>query len=66
MKVQSLVDHLIAGATLQQPETYLATMPPCWSKAHEGHVVRPWVGSAGHTASPILASRTLDKAPTPP
>ena len=27
MKVQSLVDYHIAGATLQQPESYYATMP---------------------------------------
>ena len=41
MKVQSYVDHRIAGATLQQSE---ATMPSHWAKAHRGRAVRPWVG----------------------
>ena len=50
MEVQSLVNHCIAGATLQQPESYYATMPPCWANARGGRVVRPRVGLAGRAA----------------
>ena len=50
---QSLVDHCVAGATLQQPELYEATMPPLWANVREGRVVWPRVGSAGHAPSPI-------------
>ena len=53
MEVQSLVDHRIAGATLQQTKTYLATMPPRWANVCEGRTFRPWVGSADHSASSI-------------
>ena len=53
MEVQSLADHNVAGATLQQPKAYLATMPPHWANARGGCVLRPHVGSAGHVASHI-------------
>ena len=41
-------------------------MPPCCANAREGRAVQPRVGLVGHTASPIWASRTFGKAPTPP
>ena len=41
MKIQTSVNHRIAGATLQQLEIYLVTMPPRWANVREGHVVRP-------------------------
>ena len=43
MKVQSIVDHCIVGATQQLPKAYLATMPPCWAKMHGYCVVLPSV-----------------------
>ena len=53
MEVQSLVDHRIAGATLQQHEPYLATMPPNWAIACGDRVFWPHVDSVGHAASLI-------------
>ena len=53
MKVQSLVDHRVAGAALQQPEAYLASMPPRWANARGGHVVQPRVGSVSHLPHPF-------------
>ena len=53
MRVQSLLDHLVAGATLQQPKPYYTTMPPRWANARGGHAIRPWVGLVGHAAAPI-------------
>ena len=46
MEVQSLIDHCVAKTTLQQPEAYLATMPPCWALACGGCVVPLPVGQA--------------------
>ena len=34
-------------------------------QSHEGHVVRPHMGLAGHTASPIYGSIILDLARAP-
>ena len=53
MKVQSLLDHHIVGATLQQPKAYYVTMPPHWANASGGRAIWPRVGSVGHAASPI-------------
>ena len=33
MEVRSLVDHCVNETTLQQPEAYLASIPPHWTKA---------------------------------
>ena len=53
MEFQSSVDLGGSGATLQQPEAYLATMPPRWDIPRGGRTFRPHLGSAGHLASPI-------------
>lgn len=45
--------------------TILGNYAPHWTCAHGGRAIRVKVDLAGHTASPILYSRTLDKAPTP-
>ena len=37
---QTLVDHRVARATLQQPKAYYATNPPHWANARKGHTFR--------------------------
>ena len=53
MKVQSLVDHRVARAILQQPEPYYTTMHPSWTNAHRDCTFQPRVGSTGYPALPI-------------
>ena len=53
MEFQSLVDHHVARATLQQPEPYQATKPPSWANVRKSCAFRPHVGSTSHPASPI-------------
>ena len=66
IKVQSLVDHCIFGATLQPPEPYQAIMPQSWANARRGCVFRLHVDSAGRHPSPLYPPRTLCGAPTVP
>ena len=56
MKILSKLDHRIAGATLQLPEPYQATMPPHWANAHGGLAVQPQVGEARppHSYKPLI------------
>ena len=53
MEVQSLSDHRVVRATLQQSEPYYAIMPPNWANIRRGCVFRPCMGSAGHPTSSI-------------
>ena len=53
IEVQSLIDHCIAGATLQQHEAYLTTMPPCWANARGGHAFQLRVGTDDYATSPL-------------
>ena len=53
MEIQSLIDHCVTGATLQQPKAYLPTMPPRWANARGGCAFLPQVGSASHLTSPF-------------
>ena len=46
MEVQFYVDHRVAGATLEHPKPYSATVPSHWATTHEGRVVWPRVGEA--------------------
>ena len=53
MKLQSLVGHNVAKATLQQLDSYYTTMPPQWANACGGCAVWPQVGLVGFIASPV-------------
>ena len=53
MSIQSLVDHCVARATLQQPKAYLTTLPPCWANACGGRVILEQAGSVDKVASPF-------------
>ena len=62
MEVQPSLDHPVAGATLQQPEPYKATMPSHWANAHRGHAIQPPVDEATspHPYQPLgLLTRPL-------
>ena len=66
MEVLSRVDHVVVETILQQPGAYLATMPPHWANIRASRHVLQWGGVRHQRHLPILASRTLGKAPTPP
>ena len=54
MEVQALVDHYIAGITLQQPTPYWTTMPPHWANPCRHRVVLPPMVSVSHMPNPYI------------